>query len=343
MNQENKNHIKGFNGIRAIAVLMVVLAHLRIADHNSTLYGGGMGVQIFFCLSGFLITYVLLKEYSNTQTINVRNFLIRRALRLLPAMLSYLLVIIFLMFLGYIEPKWMSVFFALFYIYNFILLRWKTDYLGHFWSLAVEEHFYLFYPFIFKLNKKKNLLLILLLLIVICLIVSVLQNRGIIYFPSLTKNYQWTIPAIMPILTGAIMSILLNNSNRIYKVPVYVFIILGLLLYVHQVLIPSSYYLLLSSYRLNYLFQCVGIAFILTYVYLNQKTAIVKLLEFYPIELIGRISYGIYLWHMLFANLYRIKGLNLYVAIMLSIVIPLLSYYTIEKYFLNKKRLLQTT
>ena len=84
-----KQHLGGLDGLRAVAVLAVILYHLNLSNFFS---GGFLGVDIFFTLSGFLITSLLLKEYEKTQTIDLKIFYVRRMKRLLPAMLGVIVI-----------------------------------------------------------------------------------------------------------------------------------------------------------------------------------------------------------------------------------------------------------
>lgn len=334
--------IKGFNGIRGIAVLMVLVTHFKLSNYLlyeidiTSIYHGTTGVYIFFCLSGFLITYILIKEFEKTKTLNIKNFLIRRALRLLPVMIAYCLVLLLLMSFGYIETNIPSLIYAITYTTNFSLRKHYSPLLYHFWSLSVEEHFYLFYPLFFKLKSKIKILIILGVLIIISLIVKVLQVNYILYVKQLTDNYRWTIPAILPILTGAFMalSITYPKVKQFIENNKFLLLAMGFILFSSEVLIHTIYF---KKLGLNYLFQSIGIAFILTFVFIHQKSIIVKILEFPPLTFIGKISYGLYIWHMLFSDLVVKNIISLPIGVISSFFVSILSYYTIERYFLQKK------
>ncbi|MEV6703587.1 acyltransferase, partial [Streptomyces sp. NPDC051453] len=150
-------------GLRALAVTLVVLGHAGV----TRLSGGYVGVDVFFVISGFLITSSLLRELSATDRISIRAFYARRALRLLPA--SALVVLVTLagswLFLSKVRfAEYMSDAFAsALYAVNFRLAATGTDYLAegsppspfqHFWSLAVEEQFYLLWPLLLLLGRR---------------------------------------------------------------------------------------------------------------------------------------------------------------------------------------------
>jgi peptidoglycan/LPS O-acetylase OafA/YrhL len=147
----NFQTIPSLNGIRAISVLIVVLSHAGYGE----IIPGGLGVTIFFFLSGYLITTLLLDEYDRTGSINIRNFYVRRFFRLFPPLLLTLTIAYTLVIFGFI-PGGATIYSAIaqiFYLANYYIIYFDigtsipagTVIL---WSLAVEEHFYIFYPIV---------------------------------------------------------------------------------------------------------------------------------------------------------------------------------------------------
>ena len=131
------NYIKGFDALRAIAIVMVLVTHLDLSEWLPDtpfvtqrlwrMISGDFGVQLFFVISGFLITALLLKELQTKGTINIFQFLIRRALRLLPAFGVFLIMALTLSTLGILPHLSESVIYAVFYIYTFVP-RYKYAY-----------------------------------------------------------------------------------------------------------------------------------------------------------------------------------------------------------------------
>ena len=165
---KQKEYIYGIDGLRAIAVIMVFAYHLKLPFAK----GGLLGVTVFFVISGFLITRILLQELDSTNTINLKNFWVKRIRRLLPAVLTMITVLIFIsaIFNRVLFTKTCSDFLSVIFCYN----NWwqifnNVSYfenagapspLTHCWSLAIEAQFYLLYPlllmFLTKFKNKKD-------------------------------------------------------------------------------------------------------------------------------------------------------------------------------------------
>jgi peptidoglycan/LPS O-acetylase OafA/YrhL len=131
---------RSLDGIRGLAIMLVVTSHAFPATYG---VGGSAGVALFFVLSGFLITSLLLRENETNGRIDLKKFYGRRALRLAPALVVYLIVVA-------IAYGWSSIWAALFYVGNYAQIAGADVGLNvHTWSLAVEEHFYLLWPVVF--------------------------------------------------------------------------------------------------------------------------------------------------------------------------------------------------
>ncbi len=154
-------YVRSLDGVRAIAVLLVMLFHYRIYAFGSAGIGvGWIGVQLFFVLSGFLITRILLHEKKNALGFYLKKFYWRRSLRIFPLYFGYLFVISALFFVTR-QPSFLGDKLPFLYTYTFNFTRlfpgWQHSPLyTHLWSLSVEEQFYLFWPFfIFFLSGKR--------------------------------------------------------------------------------------------------------------------------------------------------------------------------------------------
>lgn len=157
-------YLPGLNGIRAIASLAVLVAHmndrlvLRDISPTGPINLGRFAVSIFFALSGFLITYLLILEKDKTGTVAIAKFYIRRILRIWPLYFTYIAVAIICNYFWDLENPLSGILITLFFIPNFTFLApTAPSNLHHYWSLGVEEQFYLFWPMLMRLAKNAGI------------------------------------------------------------------------------------------------------------------------------------------------------------------------------------------
>src|ERR1700754_4613826 len=145
-----RKHLPTLDGLRAVAVLLVIL------DHAGLPAPGGLGVLMFFVLSGFLITWLLLREDACTGTVSISDFYFRRVLRIFPAFYFYAVVILALAVWMAKEIVWPQVIASLFYVNNYYQAIQGDPASGfsQTWSLGVEEQFYLTWPALFVLLRR---------------------------------------------------------------------------------------------------------------------------------------------------------------------------------------------
>ena len=156
-------YLPGLNGIRAIAAIAVIISHigLNLKLYSLQNFGGyslaSFGVTMFFSLSGFLITYLLLIEKQKTKTIAIKNFYIRRILRIWPLYYFYLFLVLIIIGFAVNQYAWMY-FFLLpnipFAINAASIFPATLPHVSHYWSVGVEEQFYAFWPWLIKYSKK---------------------------------------------------------------------------------------------------------------------------------------------------------------------------------------------
>jgi peptidoglycan/LPS O-acetylase OafA/YrhL len=150
---KTSNRIPSLDGLRAISISLVIGSHVICArgfPHAAAFakspipyYLGNLGVRIFFVISGFLITTLLLEEGQRTGTIAVAKFYRRRALRIIPVFCTYIFTLLLLTLFGVLFIPWKSFLIASSFTADIFRPHW---YFGHFWSLSVEEQFYIFWP-----------------------------------------------------------------------------------------------------------------------------------------------------------------------------------------------------
>jgi len=351
-----KDKIRGFDGIRGLAVISVVLTHMHfwkylelkgfIDSSIIPLVSGWTGVQAFFILSGFLITTLLIKEYERTGNISIKNFIIRRTLRIFPLYILFLLVASTINYFGENVTTWESLGYAYLYIYNFIPYNLYTSFLGHTWSLAVEEHFYLVWPFLFLLFfLKKRLLLISIL------IVSILGSLVLNYYlrkmgySSVYFIERWSFIAGYNISFGCLAAIFLQSGQkcsdirRIFKKSLWLIIGVGLYLNTLYLNTGSGFIdTIVSEYIRSF-----GILLVVVWLFLNQESFVIKLLEFAPLRYVGVISYGIYIYQGLFLATGPERfadqdwPLDQSIGVILLLITAPLSYHYYEKPILKLK------
>jgi peptidoglycan/LPS O-acetylase OafA/YrhL len=154
-----------FDGFRGIAIIMVIVTH---AFHFETkLFSGEFGVDIFFVVSGFLITILLLREKYEKGVINLKQFYIRRALRIFPVAYLYLIVVFCLNLIFQMNIPWVSFVSAGLYLRNTHLLPGREWFVGHYWSLSSEEQFYLIFPALLRRGLIRYVTIALIILFII--------------------------------------------------------------------------------------------------------------------------------------------------------------------------------
>lgn len=340
-------HIKGFNALRAFSVTLVVLTHLDLSDWiPNTVFvmtrvwpmiSGSFGVQIFFVLSGFLITRILLNERAQKGKINFINFFARRFLRLLPPLLIFFGLIGIANLFGYLTNAKESILYAVFYIYNFVPRQLYSVEMGHFWSLGVEEQFYLLWPFVLTVfGKARKLIAFIFLLTAACCVLALFYQSL-----DLNKEYfivRWFIPASCPILAGCLGAVL--NHYFPLKIQQWTqkkFLITGIILltYTYPLYIPVFFI------PMGIFVQSIAIITLLLLILHSQQKKWVQALEFRPLAYIGIISYGIYVYQGFFLR--TGGGSELWFQqfptnILFALVLAVISYELVEKPVLKLKQ-----
>jgi peptidoglycan/LPS O-acetylase OafA/YrhL len=260
-------------------------------------------------------------------------------------MAVFLLVILLLMFFNKVDSNYTSLFCSFIYVYNFLPKSGMVAELEHTWSLGVEEQYYLIWPFLITKVKKASILIaISLCLILICLLIKKISLTPINFLN--TKNFllenffyvqRWFLPAALPIILGAIGAIVMVHYERLVK-PFFsnnfLLFVSFLLLYGLQIFNGKmSVYVIMIT-------QPLSISLLILWIVFNQSTFIVRILEFYPFALIGKMSYGLYVYQGLFLR--NEPGGNMFIQqfplnIFLLAVVSIISYFYFEKRVLNLK------
>lgn len=356
-------YIKALDGVRALAIILVMLFHFSYLVEV-----GWIGVQLFFVLSGFLITSILLESKEKNLSYYLKKFYWRRSLRIFP--LYYLYVsIIALAYLIFKIPEYFNELapYLFSYTYNYYPLIKELRFdavFTHFWSLSVEEQFYLIWPFIIYFLSRNQLKVILILLILASPIFrffigelllknnfSIEEIGEIIYRLTPSQIDAFAIGALIPVFR-------LEKPDNIKKyflwLPLLLFIGLGLWNYYYYVSTEAS----LSSmgYPIgsikNYqhiwsytIIDFVSLSLILIIIRSDSRTYWNKVFSNAVFVNIGKISYGMYVYHWLILALLKKHGKSiienevlLFAAYLITTyMISWFSYHYFEKIFIKLK------
>jgi peptidoglycan/LPS O-acetylase OafA/YrhL len=342
-------YYKNLDGVRAIASLMVMFFHFfQNVETNyfitRLMNFGQTGVSLFFVLSGFLITRILLYTKENKNFF--KNFYFRRSLRIFPLYYFYLLIFYFgfNFFFNKDSPSFLEGFHYFVYLQNFATtFNWNEVGPSHFWSLAVEEHFYLFWPFIIFFVNRKKLLYIIIFIIVFALIlrfIMVSQRLSVFYF-TFTRFDSLAIGGLLAILELKTF-FQKNNGFKFLFVAICSFSILILIYYFFKgeenVIFQMFKYLGLS------LFYFGIIGYLLC---LEKNHYLNRFLNFSFFSYTGKISYGLYVYNpLVFLLSERYLGIdnviyNMLVSFMLVYLVSSISFYFFESKFLLLKKYFQ--
>jgi peptidoglycan/LPS O-acetylase OafA/YrhL len=290
--------ISTLDGWRGVAILLVIADHAcRDTRFSESMWGslGSFGVDIFFVLSGYIITARLVQERERTSTITLSSFYWRRAFRILPLVIAYLTVLCVLSVgLGWIDLHCSDVIGSLFFFRNYQLARSVHGiYTGHFWSLSVEEHFYLLWPgLLLWLGNRRGLWA------AVCGAVAValwrawaLSHAASILPGALVLRTDLRLDGLL--LGSALALVLAKPTVRRFifrnfpkEAPLFAGFALLLLLQ-HTGGLPSLFIYLLISLAV----ACTLVV---------EDGLVHKWLNSRPLVWVGTVSYSIYVWQQLF-------------------------------------------
>ena len=312
--------IPSLDGIRAIAISLVLVAHWLNSSpgHGAWvtylgvfLGNGDLGVLIFFVLSGFLITTLLLKEFHGTGTLNLGAFYLRRAFRIFPAFYAYLGVVLFLWMSGAIHLNWTEYVSAALFFQNYGTLLDRSHnlqdwFVGHTWSLSIEEQFYLLWPLavlLIKPGRAKFLALGLIVLAPIlrtseyfllpitrdhipillhtrmdslmvgCFVALVHERKG--FQEALHRCSRWPFPLAAALFTFVVSPLLASKMRGVYLLP------------------------------LGWSLENASVAFLMLWAIKEHDGVVGRVLNSRLLVHVGLISYSLYLWQQLFLTAFN--------------------------------------
>ncbi len=363
-------HYPAIDGLRGIAVLLVLWFHSSYFVTIGTEFNlegftyyyyiltiiGETGVDLFFVLSGFLITGILIDTANDKHVF--KNFYIRRSLRIFPLYYTVLSIflIYFILILGLNNIDNWKIFTHIFYIQNWSLIHNDDQFmlLDHTWSLAVEEQFYLFWPllFLFFYEKGQGVKQV----FFICLFMICFSWFLRLYFMDLNRHkfaYTFTISRLDGLALGALLSVvcvhykdLLLKYRFIFVALIWFLVLLLLSVLLVSESIDDAHY---EATRVGLMICVVLYTCLLAYIFLSEKSFLKYLLAKPLLISVGKYSYGIYIFHVpimmiIVKNLYSYDLSYWYAHIILllsgniiSFILAYFSYNLFEKRFLRLK------
>lgn len=334
------------DGLRAVAVLAVMAYHFGAGWSR----GGFLGVDMFFVLSGYLITSLLLVEWAHTDSIRLSAFWARRARRLLPAMFLVLIGIALWTRLDLPSDRWSEIrgdgLWTFFYAANWNFIEAGRSYfsadlspLRHTWSLAIEEQFYLLWPLVvfalLRLARGRHVLLV--ATCVAGTLASLIASIALYNSADPSRAYYGTDTRVSQLLIGALVAVVLlrwtpaSRSTRI-GIQVLGVVAAGAIIWAFVTVSDQR----AGLYRGGFVLFAIGTAAVIGAVVQTTRNPLRAALCLAPVRWVGQVSYGVYLWHWpirvaIDENRTNLSGWELAVVrVAATFAIAALSYYLVE-------------
>lgn len=326
-------NIPSLDGLRAISVAIVICHHATFPIlyrlPGGIFKNGGLGVDIFFAISGYLITYLLLHEKERYAQISLKQFYLRRAFRIFPPFYTFLLVIAALSAMHRVSIPAYQIAISGCYLWDYVRNPDAWPWLlGHTWSLAVEEQFYLLWPLAVALLRRETALKVAVGIIAASPLIRVLTYAVMPGYRSLTGTmFHCNADYLM---VGCMLALMVDldafprvvaaikTRTAFIAATVFLFFVAPYL----GVRFRGPYLLTVGM-----TLQAIGCITVLAYSVFNPESLWGKFLNLRPIQHIGTISYSIYLWQQLFTGPFTRSPLLMLLAIFLCAE---LSYWLIE-------------
>lgn len=333
-------HVLELDGLRGVAILAVLIHHQLTPF---LLEGGFLGVDLFFVLSGFLITGLLLAEFNKTESISLKNFYMRRLLRLGPALGLYLLACIVVAYHTkeiQVTRQLKLILWSILYATNWrMAFGWDAslDPTAIIWSLSIEEQFYLVWPLVFVccMFFRLKLRYIASGLAITIFSIFVHRYRLLNDGADFTRLYYGTDTRADALLIGCFTALL--PVKTLVAVPkrwlsLVTIIVAGCLIYAMMVLGFTNRILYQGGFTLVALL-CASLVFISAY---YPPRGLALALSWAPLRWLGRISYGLYLWHWLIVrntSFYTLGKFEPWARLALALAVASASFYFVERPF----------
>lgn len=340
----DRGRIPCLDGLRALSIALVVGEHLLLAGgfRPSNAFGdllghlGSIGVDVFFAISGFLITTLLLREWRREHSVSLKGFYIRRFLRIMPAAIVFLLAVAVFQLLGRVELSGRNWLHVVTYTVNFDPApAWST---GHLWSLSIEEHFYLLWPLALVVLRPRVAAMLALAWL---LCVPIVRLAALLYPQGLGDYELWTPLRIDSISAGCLLAVLVNKKRfrdlaRTSEPMAMALMASMAVLIVASFLVGAE----IEAYgvTIDPLVRAVCIAILLWLSIAHYRSAWGRLLELKPLVMVGVLSYSLYLWQQPFMSPDSAPGIGAkLLALALTVGCAVASYRFVERPFLTLK------
>jgi peptidoglycan/LPS O-acetylase OafA/YrhL len=344
-----RHFVPGLQGLRGIAILLVILDHLLgkyaptglAGNVASLMHLGGIGVELFFVLSGFLITGNLLREREATGQIALGKFYVGRAYRIFPAFYTYLAVVALIAVVGWSSVDGYQIAASGLFVWNYAPGT-DTGWLDHTWSLSVEEQFYLLWPLLLILLKPKKALWASIAIILVWPAVRVLsyllsstEGRDGLWQMFHIRADSLIIGCLLALVSHLYPNVLESITGWVtrFRLPIVAIVVLVVSAYVSRHSGPWKL-------SVGYSVENVALA-VLVLAAMNPHNTITRVLTWRPLMLVGLISFSLYLWQQMFfvADLPKqLSWLALpFVDVVCAFAFAIASYLLVEKPFLALK------
>jgi peptidoglycan/LPS O-acetylase OafA/YrhL len=352
----HSRRIPGFDGLRGIGILFVLIGHgaysfpIKLGPTFPYFGNGMLGVNVFFVLSGYLIYMLSVREYERTGQFDWVHFYLRRVLRIFPCFYSYLAVIAILMGLGLVvlSPSMIIAVstFSLNYrqLWDPSTIEYNYSVICHYWTLTLEEQFYLTFPFLMFLFARRWLLPVMATVVILAPFI-----RVFCYFftpgsrAQIGMMFHTGFDSIaMGVLLGELLRrprwkerllTLAGNPKVLASLLVFLFVISPALTSVFR----GSY-----SITIGKTLELLAIAIVVTAAAFHSSRTMSAVIEWPPLVYLGVLSYSLYVWNLLFLNVQLNWVVNQFPLnfILLAITVSI-SYYLVERPFLRLKDVLR--